>query len=308
MTGAATPALSPSPHHSAADVLPVWTRDPRNLVVILITLVLVLGEWRFGILGGYGRLATTLGVCMATELILSWFVRGKVATPQSAYVSGISLALLTKPVPGVLWPFALGGFLAIASKYALTYRGRHLWNPTNFAICLLLLIAPETVAVLSHQWGNGLGTNLVIWAFGLLIVHRAGVLHVTLTYVTSFIALAAARVALFGGSLPTEIAPLTGPMYQLFVFFMVTDPRTIVPTKRGRIVVVATVALVEAIIRVAGDHGVPWLTPLYTAPPLFALWFVGPAALFLHLRRTANAGVAGHRSAPAVSAAPGPTA
>jgi hypothetical protein len=259
--------------------------EPKYLIVFLITLVLVLGEWRFAILGGYWRLATTLGVCMATELVFSWFVRGKVANLQSAYVSGISMSLLTKPVPGLVWPFALGGFLAIASKYVLTYRGRHLWNPTNFAICLLLLLAPESVAVLSHQWGNEVATNAVIWAFGLVIATRARVVHITLTYVACFIVLAWLRTALFGGALSTEIAPLTGPMYQLFVFFMVTDPRTVVAGRRAQMGVVALVALVEALIRVAGDHAVPYLTPLYAAPPLFALTIVGPIAMFVHLRR-----------------------
>jgi Na+-translocating ferredoxin:NAD+ oxidoreductase RnfD subunit len=237
--------------------------DPRYLIVFLITLVLVVGEARDGILGGYDRLATTLGVCLATEVLLSWWLRGRVANLASAYITGISLALLIKPQANILWPFALGAFIAIASKYVLTYRGRHLWNPSNFAIALFLLIASDTVAILSHQWGNDLGTNLVIWAFGLVIAWRARVLHVTLTYVACFIFFAVLRHFIVGGPLFAELAPITGPMYQLFVFFMVTDPRTTVSTRRGRMIVVAIVALVESVMRLAGDFQVsllrwPW--------------------------------------------------
>ncbi|MBI3566724.1 MAG: hypothetical protein HY084_00790 [Gemmatimonadetes bacterium] len=271
-----------APRHGS---IPAWLAEPRNLIVGLVTLVLVAGQWRFAILGDYRRLATTLGVCIGTELVLSWFVRGRIASLQSAYVSGISLALLTKPQAGLLWPFTLGAFLAIASKYVLTYRGRHLWNPSNFAICLLLLLAPDSVAVLSHQWGNGLATNAVIWAFGLVIAYRADVLHVTASYVLAFLAFAAARVAITGGPLAGEVAPLTGPMYQLFVFFMITDPRTSVRSKQGQVLVALLVALLEALIRVAGDFGLPWLTPLYASPALFALTMVGPIALFTDLRR-----------------------
>lgn len=275
MTGtAATPGAA-----SRGSTPSAWQTEPRYLIVGLVTLVLVLGQWRFAILGDYARLATALGVCVTTELALSWFVRGRIANLQSAYVSGISLSLLTKPQAALLWPFALGAFLAIASKYVLTFRGRHLWNPSNFAICLLLLVAPESVAVLSHQWGNDVATNAVIWFFGLIIAYRSGVLHVTLTYVMSFLLLAVARWAIMGGPLGGEIAPLTGPMYQLFVFFMITDPRTIVRSHRGQMVVVAIVAIVEALIRVAGDAGLPWLSPLYAAPALFALTIVGPIAL-----------------------------
>ena len=140
--------------------------DPRYPVSFLITLILVLGEARYGILGGYDRLAMALGVSTATELVLSRLVRGRIANVASAYITGISLALLIKPRAGLLWPFALGGFVAIASKYVLQYRGRHLWNPSNFAISLLVLAAPGSIAILSRQWGNDLATNTVIWCFG----------------------------------------------------------------------------------------------------------------------------------------------
>jgi len=268
----------------------IWTRlgavDPRYLVSFLITLILVLGEAFYGILGGYERLAITLGVCVVTEVALSWLIRGKVVPLQSAYVTGLSLALLLKPQAGLLWPFALGAFLAIASKYVLALRGRHLWNPSNFAISLLLVLAPSRIALLSHQWGNHFATNAVIWAFGLLIASRVKVLHVTLTYVGCYLVLAALRSEIVGTPLLAELAPITGPMYQLFIFFMVTDPRTTVHTKRGRIIVVAIVALAEAVIRLAGDYNVAFLSPLYPAPPILALAIVGPIAMVIDLLRS----------------------
>jgi Na+-translocating ferredoxin:NAD+ oxidoreductase RnfD subunit len=279
---------APASTRAPARGLATLVIEPRYLIVVLITLVLVVGEARYGILGGYNRLATTLGVCLATEMLLSWWLRGRVANLASAYITGISLALLTKPQANILWPFALGAFIAIASKYVLTYRGRHLWNPSNFAIAALVLLAADSVAILSHQWGNDIATNLVIWLFGLIIAWRARVLHVTLTYVVCFIALAVLRHFIVGGPLFAELAPITGPMYQLFVFFMVTDPRTTVSTTRGRVIVVAIVALVETLIRLAGDYQLALLRPLYVSPPILALAIVGPIAMFLDLRRAAS--------------------
>jgi len=280
----------------------LWARlgrlDPRYPVSFLITLILVLGEARYGILGGYARLVTALGVCTATELVLSRWLRGRVANLQSAYITGISLALLIKPPTHLLWPFALGGFLAIASKYVLQYRGRHLWNPSNFAISLLVLVAPGSVAILSRQWGNDLATNAVIWCFGLLIASRVRMLHVTVTYVGCFVALAVARSVITGGPLLAEIAPLTGPMYQLFVFFMITDPKTTVSSLRGRIIVAAAVALVEAGIRLAGDFHVGALAPFYPAPPILALAFVGPLAKAIDLYHGAKPSVIDSTSTP----------
>jgi Na+-translocating ferredoxin:NAD+ oxidoreductase RnfD subunit len=259
--------------------------DPRYLIAGLITLVLVTAQVRYHIVGGYERLVLALLVCVATEGLLSWFDRGHVVNLLSAYISGISLTLLLKPQGSALWPFVIGGVLAIASKYVLRYRDNHLWNPTNFAIVALLLLAPDRVSVLSHQWGNDLPTNLVIWCFGLVIAARVRVLHITLAYVAAFLLLNGLRSAVLGQPLLPELAPITGPMYQLFIFFMITDPRTVVRGRRKQIVVAVSVALAEVLIRFAADRGWPLPVAFTAAPALVALWLVGPVAKWIDLRR-----------------------
>jgi len=266
----------------------VWQRgsriDPRYLIAFLITVVLTVAQFRYHMVGGYTRLFLSLGVCVATEALLSWFDRGKVVNLLSAYISGISLTLLTKPQGAAIWPFIIGGFLAISSKYVIKYRENHLFNPTNFAISALLLLAPDKVSVLSHQFGNDLVTNLVIWFFGLIIATRVGVVHVTLSYLASFLLLTGVRAAVLGQPLLPEIAPITGPMYQLFLFFMITDPRTIVRGKRKQIVVTVIIAVVDQLIRLMSDTGVPLPTAFNAAPPLLALAIVGPIAKYFDLR------------------------
>ena len=260
------------------------TLDARYLIAFLITLVLVAAQLRYHMFGSYDRLLLALAVCMATEAILSGFDRGRVVNLLSAYISGISLTLLVKPQGGALWPFVLGGILAISSKYVLRYRDNHLWNPTNFAVTALLLAAPERVSVLSHQFGNDLTTNLVIWGFGLVIAARVGVLHITLTYVASFLLLNGLRALALGQAVMPEIAPITGPMYQLFVFFMITDPRTVVRERRHQIVVAVVIAMMETLIRFASDMAWPLPTAFNVAPAFLALALVGPIAKWLDLR------------------------
>jgi len=280
----ARPACVPQP------ALPRWwergtTLDPRYLIAFLITLVLVAAQLRYHLIGGYDRLATALLACVTTEALLSLFTRGRIVNLQSAYISGLSLTLLLKPQGGVLWPFVLGGFLAIGSKYVLQYRNHHLWNPSNFAITALLLAAPDRVSVLSHQFGNDVVTNLVIWSFGLVIAARVRVLHITLVYVASFLLLSSLRGALMGQPLLPELAPLTGPMYQLFVFFMITDPRTVVTGRRWQMGVAVMIAVVETLIRFAADQAWPLPTAFGAAPPLVALALVGPVAKWIDIRR-----------------------
>jgi Na+-translocating ferredoxin:NAD+ oxidoreductase RnfD subunit len=138
--------------------------------------------------------------------------------------------------------------------------------------------------VLSHQFGNDVTTNAVIWFFGLVIAARVGVLHITLTYVASFLLLNSLRAAVLGQPVLPEIAPITGPMYQLFVFFMITDPRTVVRGRRRQIVVAVLIALMETLIRFASDRGWSLPTAFNAAPAFFALALVGPVAKWHDVR------------------------
>ena len=263
---------------------------PKNLITLLITLILVVGEWTYGVVGGYQKLAMVLGTCVATEALLSWWLIGRKPMLQSAYITGVSLTVLVRPEAGLVWPFIVGAVLSIASKYVLRYRDRHLWNPSNLGLSVLLLLAPTKVALLSHELGNDVLGNAVIWFVGILVATKAKVLHITLSYAASFSLLALLRSSLTGAPLLAEVAPLTGPMYQLLCFFMLTDPRTIVASKRGQVVTVVLIALVETALRLANDFHVPGASMFAPAPAILALFIVGPIALALDLRRRAPRG------------------
>jgi enediyne biosynthesis protein E5 len=254
----------------------------------LITLIIVVGEWRYGAMGGAEKLLITLGTCVATEIALSLFILRRFPSVQSAYISGMSLTLLVRPTDGIWWPFAVGAFLSIASKYVLRYRGKHLWNPSNLGLSLLVLLAPNKVALLSHELGNDVLANVVIWTVGLMVASRARVLHITVTYALSFIALALLRSVIVGTPALAELAPITGPMYQLLVFFMMTDPPTTVSTKRGRIMIAMLIAGLECVFRLANDFEWPGAEIVAPAPAILALFVVGPIALAIDLKRRSN--------------------
>src|SRR2546425_7803822 len=91
----------------------LWTRlgqlDPRYLVSFLITLVLVLGEARYGILGGYDRLPLPPRVLGGGGPGPSRWGGGGVADPPAGRVTRVLLPRLIKPRGGLLSPFAVGG-------------------------------------------------------------------------------------------------------------------------------------------------------------------------------------------------------
>jgi enediyne biosynthesis protein E5 len=267
--------------------------DSRWTGPLLISLILLSAHWSYGVLKGYEAIALAVLSCLATELLLGLFILGERRPLASAYISGISVGILVHSP--VLWPYALGGVLSIMSKYVLRLGGRHLWNPSNFGICVLLFLAPFAVAPLSVQWGNDLWPMLVIWTIGLNAIWRAKRAHITIAYVLAFFFFAFVRTRLTGSAYLTEIAPITGPMYQLFALFMVTDPRTTVSSRRGAVAVVVVVAFVEMLLRLA--------EVIYA--PFYALFLVGPSALLVEMWWKGRAGArAATPPAPARASAP----
>jgi Na+-translocating ferredoxin:NAD+ oxidoreductase RnfD subunit len=262
--------------------------DSRFTPPIFITLILLVGNLSFGILESYQKTLLAIIVSITGELILGRIFLKKWPHPASAYITGISVGILLRSP--AYWTYALCAALSITSKYALRFRNRHIWNPSNFGICAMLFLASDSVAGLSIQWGNNFASLIVIWVLGSVIVWRARRFHITATYVASFIALSFLRAWITGDPWQAEISPITGPMYQLFIFFMITDPRTTVRSRTGQCVVAFAVALVEFFMRLNSS--------VYA--PLYALFWVGPAALFIEMwldsRRT--------RAVP--SAMPGP--
>jgi Na+-translocating ferredoxin:NAD+ oxidoreductase RnfD subunit len=241
----------------------------RYLAPMFITCILAVAQWSYGVLESYTR--TVLAICTAIglELVLGRLFWGRWPNPASAYVSGISVGILVRSP--AIWPYALCSMLSITSKYVLRHKGGHLWNPSNFGICALLLLAPDTVASLSIQWGNYLPPMLIVWTLGALIIWQVKRFHICATYVVSFVLLAYVRSWITGHPFLAEVAPITGPMYQLFIFFMITDPKTTVQTTRGQCVVAFLVALVEMLLRLHES--------VYA--PLYALFLVGPSAILI---------------------------
>ena len=152
----------------------------------------------FGILESYPKTLLAIVTSIALELVLGRIFFHKWVHPASAYISGISVGILVRSP--AFWPYALCAAISITSKYVLRVKGRHIWNPSNFGISVMLFLAAETVATLSIQWGNYLLPMLVIWVLGSVIIWRLHRFHITGIYVASFIAFAFLRSWMTGQS------------------------------------------------------------------------------------------------------------
>ena len=174
------------------------------------------------------------------------------------------------------WPYALCSAISITSKYLIRVDGRHICNPSNLGMVAMLVLAADTVAGLSVQWGNNLLPMLVVWCFGAVDHPRASAASTSRSPTwrrSSLFSVVRAQVT--GHPWLSEVAPITGPMYQLFIFFMITDPKTTVRPKWAQALVAFLVAAVEAVLRLME----------FVHAPYYALFLVGPTANLIEIAR-----------------------
>ena len=259
-------------------------RDPRFHAPLLITSILAIGDAAFNILENHSAPAwlvtathgivleysptfVAIVITVLAETMLGRFFWGKWPHLASAYISGISVGILIKS--SELWPFVFCGLISIMSKYVLRIGDRHIWNPTNFGVTMMLFLAPAHVASLSVQAGNNGWAVLAIWILGGMIMYRLGRFHIPLAFVLAFVPLAFFRSYVTGHPWQSELAPVTSPMFQLYMFFMITDPKTTVRGKQNQMLVAMLIAAMETFLRLAFRD----VHSLY-----HALFIVGPLA------------------------------
>lgn len=240
--------------------------DPRYAAPILITIILLIAHFAYGALKSPLHTGTAIVASILAEIILGRIFFGKMPNLASAYVSGISVGILVRTE--ALWPFAFVALLSIMSKYVLRVKGRHIWNPSNFGIAAALIVAHDQMATLGPEFDNKIVPFVVVAILGSIIVGRLHRLHISATYALSFVFFAWVRSLINGHPFLAEVAPITGPMYMLFTFFMITDPKTTVKGRYAQMFVAFLVAGAECVLRLMQNIHAPY----------YALFIVGPLA------------------------------
>jgi enediyne biosynthesis protein E5 len=259
---------------------PRFAKIKPFLAPLLITCILAAGSLGYGLLERHWGTAAAIAACILGELVLSQFATGRWPHLASCYITGISVGIILRTP--ILWPYIVCSLLSITSKYALRVNGRHLWNPSNLGVSVLLFLVPDAAAPLSQQWGNALWVPLIILSLGALILYSLGRLHITLTFIAAFLVLSFVQVGITHGDWGVvlsvlrgdvvfrewvnQIALLTAPPYLLFMIFMITDPKTTTRGWRRQCAVAILVAVVEALLRLNREIHAPYYALFIVAP------------------------------------------
>jgi ferredoxin-NADP reductase/Na+-translocating ferredoxin:NAD+ oxidoreductase RnfD subunit len=206
-------------------------------LILVWLVVLVLAGMVFGLTGllpysAVDILASTVFLLAVSLLSNIIFARifGAATGTESVYITALILALIITPTaPFANLPFlAWAAVLAIASKYLIAWRRRHVFNPAALAVVVTSLFLGESAS----WWVGNIPMLPLVLAGGILIVRQMRRLDLVWAF---FITVMAALLgfAIYGG---TELATLArqialhSPLF-FFAFVMLTEPLTTPPTR-----------------------------------------------------------------------------
>ena len=233
--------LSGTHARSVLPTLPaILPRDARRYQIVTLAVLLGYGMVGLGLDVGLPQAAVTLAAVQGTQILATWLVGAWRFDPWSALISGLSLCLLLRTES--LGLAAVAAALAIASKFVLRVRDKHVFNPTNFAIVAMLLLT-DRVWVSPGQWGSTATFAFLLGAAGGLVVNRAARADVTLAFLATHALLLLGRSWWLGEPWATPFHRLESGALVLFAFFMISDPRTTPDSRRGRLLFAIVVAL-----------------------------------------------------------------
>jgi enediyne biosynthesis protein E5 len=230
--------------------------DPRLYQIGALSMLLIYGLTALNFDTTAARCAIVLTTCIATQALCSWIWKIRF-DPRSAAISGLSLCLLLRSNSTAL--LIAGAVIAIASKFVIRWRGKHIFNPTNIAIVALMLLTPQ-VWVSPGQWGSVAFFGFLITCLGGLVVNRAARSDVTYAFMIAWASLLIARSMWLGEPLTIPLHRMESGALLLFTFFMISDPKTTPDARAGRILFATIVALGGAYIqfKLFRTNGILW--------------------------------------------------
>jgi Na+-translocating ferredoxin:NAD+ oxidoreductase RnfD subunit len=247
-------------------------RDPRLHVAAVIITIHVLGQVGLGFAVSVPQILAAILTCAVIEVALTFRQTRSFVWPASAMLTGSGVALILRvgTAPGDHWTttgwylFAGVAGLSLLTKYLIRYRGSHVFNPSNIGLVVaFVVLGSSRVEPLDFWWAPldvwMIAAYAVIITGGLLITRR---LHLLALAGTFWITLSVGTGILAGSGhcMTTNwaFAPVCGvdfwrvivtsPEVLIFLFFMITDPKTVPAGRVGRVLFGVLVGLASTLL------------------------------------------------------------
>ena len=249
-------------------------RDPRLHVAAVIITVHVLGQVGLGFWVSVPQVLAAILTCWVLEVAITFRQAKSFVWPASAMLTGSGVALILRVVgtpPGEPWSFhaveifAIVAGLSLLSKYVIKYRGSHVFNPSNVGLVVAFVVLGSTRVEPLDFWWAPLTNPAMLLAYaviivgGLLITRRLKLLGLAASFWLA-LGIGVGLLSASGHCINTRwsFAPVCGadffrtivtsPEVLIFLFFMITDPKTVPTGQVGRVVFGVLVAVVSTLL------------------------------------------------------------
>ncbi|HEX9757310.1 MAG TPA: RnfABCDGE type electron transport complex subunit D [Nitrospiria bacterium] len=197
--------------------------------------------------------------------------------PKSALISGLSLCLLLRTNQDFTAIFI--AIVTIGSKFIFRWKGKHLFNPTNFGIAVCILLTGDAW-VSPGQWGSLAFFGFLMACLGGLVVNRSSRSDVTYAFLVFYLAIVFGRAIWLGQPFSIPLHILQNGAFLLFTFFMISDPKTTPNSRAGRILFALLVAIGAGVVHfiLFRPNGLIWSLAIFSlTTPFIDRWFPGGA-------------------------------
>jgi enediyne biosynthesis protein E5 len=242
--------------------------DPRYYQIVALSSLLFYGAGWLEFDIAWPQILISLGTALIAQYACSRIFGLPSFDPRSPLISGLSLCLLLR-TNSLIVAF-LTALASITSKFLLKYRGKHIFNPTNFGIVAMMLLT-NRLWVSPAQWGSKLYFAFLIACAGGLIIYRAARSDVTYAFLISYAAILFGRALWLGDPSAIPLKQLQSGALLLFAFYMISDPKTTPDSRAGRMLFAFLVTLGAAYVQFGlyQTNGLLWSLALFsTLTPL----------------------------------------
>ena len=248
--------------------------DPRVFMSCVLIVYTIVGQTILTFDHGWFQILLSLFVACGTDMLLNYWKTRQIILPISGVITGLGLGLLVESTsPTLLWPYVVAPILAILSKPFIQVKGRHIFNPSNFGLTVLLLLFPAEVTTTSTQWTGSLVMVAIIFLIGSFSASRVSRLDLVLSFIGGFCVMAFIEEMIRHNGFALAYGPLLGAGLQLFILSMITDPKTTPNTPGQRILFGLMIAIIDGLLRLVNNQYSPFIA-LFIVAACFPLYQV----------------------------------
>ncbi len=195
----------------------------QQLINLLI--FMVFGKVFLHLAVPWAMIALAVVTAVVAEHVLLFLQRGHIPyIVISSILTGLGVAFMVQS--SQWWVYGVVIVAAFIIKYAVRYNQQHIFNPSNSAVVLALVVFPQYTAVVVGQWGASWVILTLLFLLGSFIVYRARRWIVPAVFVPLYLGLSYAVTADIRMSLSEYVSMTVVGAFLLYAFFMLTDPRT----------------------------------------------------------------------------------